>query len=132
LASDLGAGWLQLDRVWIAMKAAPGLSPDALGRLDIAGRMSRGGDSDDELLAAHIAASQAVCTALPEVLAFELDTHGVLIADGAWLLPSFVAGLELPDTEVRCVFLHHVDVGGVAAAWLPGWVAGPLRSGTCG
>jgi len=116
LAGDLGAGWLQLDTVWIAMKAAAGNGSSAFSQLDIAGRMRRGGDSDDELLAAHIAASEAVCEVLPEVFAFELDTHPVLVADGAWLLPSFIAGLELPDTEVRCVFLQHTDVDGVAAA----------------
>lgn len=115
LSGDLGAGWLQLDTVWIAMKAAVQGSP-AFDLLDAAGRMHRGGDSDDELLAAHVAASQAVCESLPAVLDFELDTHSVVVADGAWLLPSFVAGLALPETEVRCVFLQHADVDGVVAA----------------
>lgn len=119
LAGELDAGWLQLDTVWTAMKAAPGLDPAARGRLDVAGRMRRGGDSDEDLLAAHVAASTAVCDALPEVLACELDTHPALVADGAWLLPSFVAGLELPGTEVRSVFLHHADVDGVTAALAP-------------
>jgi len=119
LAGDLGAGWLQLDTVWIAMKAAAGHGSSAFSLLDVAGRMRRGGDSDDELLAAHVAASEAVCEVLPEVFAFELDTRPVLVADGAWLLPSFIAGLELPDTEVRCVFLQHADVDGVAAALAP-------------
>ena len=119
LADDLGAGWLQLDTLWIAMKAAVGLGSSAFDVLDIAGRMGRGGDSDDELLAAVVAASDAVCAALPEVFAFELDTHEVLVADGAWLLPSFVAGLELPDTEVHAVFLQHAEVDDVAAALAP-------------
>jgi len=119
MAGDLGAGWLQLDTVWIAMKAAAGHGSPAYSLLDVAGRMRRGGDSDDELLAAHVAASEAVCAVLPEVFAFELETRPVLVADGAWLLPSFIAGLELPDTEVRCVFLQHADVDGVAAALAP-------------
>jgi 2-phosphoglycerate kinase len=119
LAADLGAGWLQLDTVWIAMKAAAGRGTPEFDRLDVAGRMSRGHESDEELLAAHIAASEAVCKVLPEVLAFELDARPVMVADGAWLLPSFVAGLRLPGTEVRCVFLRHADVDGVAAALAP-------------
>ena len=116
LAGSLGAGWLQLDTVWIAMKAAADQGSPAFSLLDVAGRMHRGGDSDEDLLAAHIAASQAVCDVLPEVFSFELDTHQVLVADGAWLLPSFIAGLDLPDTEVRCIFLQHADEDGVAAA----------------
>jgi 2-phosphoglycerate kinase len=119
LAGDLGAGWLQLDTVWIAMKAAASQGSSAYSLLDVAGRMGRGGDSDDELLAAHVAASEAVCEVLPALFAFELDARSVLVADGAWLLPSFIAGLELPETEVRCVFLHHADVTGVAAALAP-------------
>jgi hypothetical protein len=35
------------------------------------------------------------------------------------VLPSFIAGLELPDTEVRCVFLQHADLDGVAASLAP-------------
>ena len=119
LASDLGADWLQLDTVWIAMKAAAGRGSSTFNVLDVAGRMRHGGDSDYDVLAAHVAASEAVCAVLSEVFAFELDTRPVLVADGAWLLPSFVAGLELPDTEVRCVFLQHADVDGVAAALAP-------------
>jgi 2-phosphoglycerate kinase len=119
LADESGAGWLQLDTLWIAMKAAVGRGSSAFTVLDIAGRMRRGGDSDEELLAAHVAASDAVCAVLPEVFAFELDTRGVLVADGAWLLPSFIAELVLPDTDVRSVFLQHADVDGVAAALAP-------------
>ena len=116
LARDFDASWLQLDTVWTAMKAAAGRGSSASNLLDVAGRMSRGGDSDADLLTAQIAASEAVCAVLPEVFAFELDTRPVLVADGAWLLPSFVAGLELPDTEVRCVFLQHADVDDLANA----------------
>ncbi|MFL6135421.1 MAG: hypothetical protein ACJ72A_21640 [Nocardioidaceae bacterium] len=118
LARDLGAGVLQIDTVWIAMKAASrGSSMFSL--LDVAGRMRHGGDSDKDVLAAHVAASEAVCAVLPEVFAFELETRPLLVADGAWLLPSFITGLELPDTEVRCVFLQHADVDGVANALAP-------------
>lgn len=119
LARDLGTDWLQLDTIWIAMKAAADRGSPAFCLLDVAARMRRGGDSDEDLLAAHVAASQAVCAVLPEVFAFELDTHTVLVADGSWLLPAFVAGLQLPETDVRCVFLHHADQDGVAAALAP-------------
>jgi 2-phosphoglycerate kinase len=119
LASDLDAGWLQLDTVWIAMKAATRHDSSTYSLLDVDGRMRRGGDSDQELLSAHVAASETVCGVLPEVFAFELETRPVLVADGAWLLPSFVAGLGLPNTDVRCVFLQHADVDGVAAALAP-------------
>lgn len=119
LASELDAGWLQLDTVWIAMKAATRHDSPAYRLLDVDGGMRRGGGSDEELLAAHVAASETVCGVLPEIFAFELETRPVLVADGAWLLPSFVAGLELPNTDVRCVFLQHADVDGVAAALAP-------------
>jgi 2-phosphoglycerate kinase len=119
LADELGAGWLQLDTLWITMKAAVGPGSSAFDGLDVAGRMHRGRDPDDELLAAHVAASEAVCAVLPEVFAFELETHRVLVGDGAWLLPSFIADLRLPDTEVRSVFLNHADVDGVSAALAP-------------
>jgi hypothetical protein len=42
-------------------------------------------DSDEAILAALVAAAETVCRALPEVFAFELATHAVLVVDGAWL-----------------------------------------------
>lgn len=119
LSGDLDAGWLQLDTVWIAMKASAEQGSSKFELLDVDGRMRRGGDTDDVHLAAQVAASQAVCEVLLEVFTFELAAHWVLVADGAWLLPSFVAALELPDTEVSCAFLQHVDVNAVAAALAP-------------
>jgi hypothetical protein len=73
LADDLGAGWLQLDTVWTAMKAAV-RDPRTSSRLDVAARMVKG-ESEQEVLAAQ------------------------LVADGAWLLPSFVAGVALHAHE---------------------------------
>jgi 2-phosphoglycerate kinase len=119
LAADLGAGWLQLDTVWVALKAAAGRGTPAFARLDIDGRLRGGGDLDEDLLAAQVAASEAVCEVLPPVLELELAAHPVLVSDGTWLLPSFVAALEPPETEVRCVFLQHGDVEGLAAALAP-------------
>jgi len=120
LASQLGGGWLQLDTVWIALKAAAKAhDSSAHAVLDMPGRMSDGDKSDDAVLKAHIVASEAVCQVLPDVFAFELESHAALVADGAWVLPSFVAGLSLPDTEVTTVFLQHTDEVGVADALAP-------------
>lgn len=119
LAGELGAGWLQVDSVWLALKAAADPASAAFRLLDVAERMADGDESDEDVLAAQVAAARAVCAVLPDVLAFELDSHRVLVADGAWLLPSFVAGLELPETEVHCVFLAHSDPEGVAVALAP-------------
>jgi hypothetical protein len=38
--------------------------------------------------------------------------------DGAWL-PSFVTELELPDTEVRAVYVVHRTEADVEAALIP-------------
>lgn len=119
LADSLGAGWLQIDTVWLAMKAATGAGSVAPGLLDVAARMAQASNSDDEVLEAHVAAARAVCDVLPEVFTFELETHQVLVADGAWLLPCFVAGLQVPETEVGSVFLRQPDVESVAAALAP-------------
>jgi 2-phosphoglycerate kinase len=56
---------------------------------------------------------------LPEVFAFELTTHGVLVVDGAWLVPSFVAGLALDDTAVAAIYLQHTSPEGVTTALAP-------------
>jgi hypothetical protein len=61
-------------------------------------------DRSNDVLAAHVAASGEVCRALPTVLELELQAHERLVVDGAWLLPSFVTELELPDTEARAVY----------------------------
>ena len=119
LADDLGGGWLQLDTVWVALRAAADPDSPTYQLLNLPELVARFEDSDAEVLAAHIEASQAICRVLPEVFAFELETHPVLIADGAWLLPSFVAEFTLPDTAVHCAFLEHADPEGVAAALSP-------------
>jgi 2-phosphoglycerate kinase len=119
LADDLGGGWLQLDTVWVALRAAAGPDSPTYELLNIPERVARSEDSDAEVLAAHIEASRAICRVLPAVFAFELETRPVLVADGAWLLPSFVAELTLPGTAVHCVFLAHADPEGMAAALSP-------------
>jgi 2-phosphoglycerate kinase len=116
LADDMKGGWLQLDTVWVALKAAARRDPPAFDLLDISERVARSDESDEDVLAAHIAAAETICQVLPEVFSFELETHPLLVADGAWLLPQFVAALTLPDTETHCVFLEHANADGVATA----------------
>jgi 2-phosphoglycerate kinase len=119
LASQLGAGWLQLDTVWVALKAAAGPGTSAYDELAVDQRMADENDSDEAILAAHVAAAETVCRVLPEVFAFELATHSVLVVDGAWLVPSFVAGLALDDTEVAAIYLQHTSPNGVTTALAP-------------
>jgi 2-phosphoglycerate kinase len=109
VATRIGAAWLQLDTLWIAMRdAAPGDSEEHR-RLDIDRRIREQAGPAEALLAHHIAASVMVCAALPHALAFELQTHPILVADGAWLLPEFVSVLELADVDIASVFLHESD-----------------------
>jgi hypothetical protein len=81
--------------------------------------MRREDEADDDVLAAHVAASGEVCRALPTVLELELEAHERLVVDGAWLLPSFVTELELPDTEVRSVYVVQRTEADVEAALIP-------------
>jgi 2-phosphoglycerate kinase len=119
LAHELDAGWLQLDSIWLAMKVAAGEGTRARAILDIDRRMRWEDEADDDVLIAHIAASGEVCRALPTVLALELEAHERLVVDGAWLLPSFVAELELPDTDVRGVYVVQRSEADVEAALFP-------------
>jgi 2-phosphoglycerate kinase len=119
LAHQLDAGWLQLDSIWLAMKVAAGEGTRARAILDIDRRMRWEDEADDDVLIAHIAASGEVCRALPTVLALELEAHERLVVDGAWLLPSFVAELELPDTDVRGVYVVQRSEADVEAALIP-------------
>jgi 2-phosphoglycerate kinase len=118
-AHELDAGWLQLDSIWLAMKVATGEGTPARDVLDIDRRMRREDETDDDVLAAHVAASGEVCRALPTVLGLELEAHERLVVDGAWLLPSFVMELELPGTEVRAVYVVQRTEADVEAALIP-------------
>jgi 2-phosphoglycerate kinase len=119
LADELRAGWLQLDSIWLAMKVGAGEGSAAYDLLDIDGRMRRDDEPDDVVLDAHVAAAEKVCSVLPTVLPLELQTHQTLIVDGAWLVPSFVAALSLPDCAVSAVYVTHADESGVAEALAP-------------
>ena len=119
LASQRGAGWLQLDTIWVALKAAAGPGTPAYDELAIDERMADENDADEAILAAHVAAAETVCRVLPDVFAFELATHDVLVIEGAWLVPSFVAGLALNDTDVAAIYLQHTSPDGVSTALAP-------------
>ncbi len=119
LAHELEAGWLQLDSIWLAMKVAAGEGTPAQEVLDIDRRMRLEDEPDEDVLAARVAASGEVCRALPTVLGLELEAHERLVVDGAWLLPSFVMELELPDTEVRAVYVVQRTEADVQAALIP-------------
>ena len=116
LAHELAAGWLQLDSIWLAMKIAAGEGTPARDVLDIDRRMRLEDEADGDVLAAHVAASGEVCRALPTVLGLEFEAHERLVVDGAWLLPSFVTELELPDTAVRAVYVVQRTEADVEAA----------------
>lgn len=127
MARQLDAGWLQLDSIWLAMKAALGEGPPGYNVLDIDRRMRRADEADDAVLAAHIAASNAVCCGLPTVFELELQAHERLVADGAWLLPAWVRELELPDTEIHVVYVVHRTEADVEAALIARRDGLPLR-----
>jgi hypothetical protein len=82
LAHELDAGWLQLDSICLAIKVAAGEDTPARYVLDIDRRMRRKDEADEDVLAAHVAAWGAVCSALPTVLGLELEAHERLVADG--------------------------------------------------
>ena len=83
LARELDAGWLRLDSIWLAMKVAAGEGTATREVLDIDRRMRQEDEADDDVLAAHVAASGEVCRALPTVLGLELQAHERLVVDGA-------------------------------------------------
>jgi 2-phosphoglycerate kinase len=118
LARELDGDWLQLDTVWLAMRAAARDSAaDALP--DVPAAIGDPTLSHADALATFVSAAETICAALPEILEFELEARPILVADGAWLLPDRVAALSFPDTEVSSTFLHHRDVADVTAALAP-------------
>lgn len=116
LANHLQAGWLQVDTLWIAMQEAAQPGSDMYRTLRVDERIVNSTDRLELLVAAHVQASRIVCAALPRVLQFELQTHDTLVADGAWLLPEFLAGLAINGVTVRSAVLHEEDPIAVQAA----------------
>ena len=116
LARQLEAGWLQVDTLWIAAQDIVPEESELHRALRVDQTITQSVLPVDALVEAHIKASRLVCGMLPRALRFELQTHQTLIADGAWLLPEFVARLQLPGVDVRAVYLHEADAEEVRAA----------------
>jgi hypothetical protein len=108
VATRIGAAWLQLDTLWIAMRDAAPRDSEERRRLDIDRRIREQAEPAETLLAYHIAASAMVCAALPHALAFELHAphHGCRRSMAVAPLRS---GLGLADVDIASVFLHGSD-----------------------
>ncbi|ROS79105.1 hypothetical protein EDF32_0151 [Cellulomonas sp. PhB143] len=121
LAARSGARRLELDDVWQAMlAAAPAGSPER-DVLDVDGMLRARGRGPDEQLARHVAASGLVCARLGAVVGDVLaEDDRDLVVDGAWLLPSAVAGLvergAPAGARVRAVVVHEPDDEALAGA----------------
>lgn len=116
LADQLNAGWLQLDTIWVALQGVfPQDSPEyQLLRVDE--RVRSSDDPVEALVEHHIATSRFVCQALPRALAFELQSHEALVADGSWLVPEFLAGLALDGARITALVLHEPNIDEVRIA----------------
>jgi 2-phosphoglycerate kinase len=116
LAHELEAGWLQIDTVWLALEDAfpPGSDEHTLLSIDERIRKQQG--SVEDLVEQQVRAAAFVCKALRRALMFELEAHRTVVADGAWLLPAYMAGLELENTAVAGAILHEPDRDEVKAA----------------
>jgi hypothetical protein len=108
LAARLGAGWLQLDSIWLALleAAEPGSARRDL--FDVDGAARSGVGDTDELLRRHIAAAEALEAVLPSVLAFEASAHPHLVVDGAWVTPAGAQRLAA-HLPVRAAYLCETD-----------------------
>jgi hypothetical protein len=107
LARELGAGWLQIDSVWLALQEAfpPGSAEHTLLAIDERIRQQSG--TPPELVDHQIEASRFVCRALRRAFMFELEAHGAVVTDGAWLLPEFMTTVEIEDTRVAGAIIHE-------------------------
>jgi 2-phosphoglycerate kinase len=116
LARELSAGWLQVDTIWIALRAAARPGTPEHAAFDIDRRIKTGEESTDALVDAHATACELVCGVLADVLAFELRAHGALVADGAWLTPAFMASYRPSGVEVSAVVIHEPEQAQVLRA----------------
>lgn len=116
LATSLGAGWLQVDTIWIALRAAAQPGTPEHAAFDIDRRIKSGEEPADMLVAAHLLACELVCRTLPDVLAFELRTHRTVVADGAWLTPPFMASFRPEQVDVSAVVIHEPEQAEVLRA----------------
>jgi 2-phosphoglycerate kinase len=116
LAQELSAGWLQVDTVWLALQdAAPRVS-ETRRLLAIDERIRQLDGTVEQLVEHQLAAAAFVCGALRRAFLFELQAHETVVADGAWLLPEFIANLELEDTAVSGAIIYEADRAQVQAA----------------
>ena len=108
LSRRLGAGWLQVDTIWLAL--LEGCRPESPQRdvLDVRTAARSGAYAADELVRRHVAAAEAVEAVLPTVLAFEAAAHEDLVVDGSWLTPAGVQRLAV-ELPVRAAYLHEAD-----------------------
>jgi 2-phosphoglycerate kinase len=116
LAAELGAGWLQVDIIWLAVKAAfpEGSAERNLLALDELGVLL---STPPEVLAArHKLASAFICGTLDAPIAHTLHHHRVVVVDGAWLLPEWVAAFASPGVTVRGVFIHEAEAREITLA----------------
>lgn len=116
LSRNLDAGWLQVDTIWLALIDAAEPGSDRRRVLDVDHALRHGTMPAEDVLAQHMDAAAMVCHAMPRALAFELQTHGTVLADGAWILPEWSARLELDGVDVRPIFLHEPDAGHLRTA----------------
>ena len=116
MARRLDAGWLQIDTLWITMQESVPRDSAAYRTVRIDERIVNSNDPVELLLAAHVQASRLVCAALPRILQFELQAHDALLADGAWLLPEFMAWVEIEGVEKKAAMLYEPEPEEVRAA----------------
>jgi 2-phosphoglycerate kinase len=116
LSRHLDADWVQVDSIWIAIREA--LSPDDArrGPLEIDRAVRKMTHSARELTSMHIEGSEIICAALKTVLDFHIRESRMVVADGAWLLPDFMANLQLPDAVIRSVVVHEPGAAEVRQA----------------
>ena len=113
LARQLGAAWLKVDMLWrVIREALPPGSDRELLSLDDHHRLRTLPAA--ELRDQHLAASRFICDRLPVALQMELTYHETVVADGAWLLPEFVAALDLEalgfaGARKASVFIHEPE-----------------------
>ena len=116
LARILDAGWLQLDTVWLALQDAFPSGSEEHMLLSIDERIRRQDGTADDLVGHQLRAAAFVCNALKRALLFELQAHATVIVDGAWLLPSYMAELEVEDAVVAGAVLYEAERDAVKAA----------------
>jgi len=110
LSQALGAGWLQVDTLWVTAQLVLPKDSEAYRLLRVDERTIMTLDPIADLLEQQIACSRYICSWLPRLLEVELQVHPTLVVDGAWLLPEFAHALHLDGVDVRAAYLHEEDL----------------------